>query len=46
MDALRKLEAMRCAEKVEVSLFVPVTHDGEPVEQRNVVPLRDHTHII
>ncbi len=46
MDTLRELHAMRRAEKVEVSLFVPVAHNGEPIEQRNVMLLRHHTHII
>ena len=34
------------AEQVEISGVIPVTHDGEPVEQRNVVLLRHHPHII
>ena len=34
------------AEQVEISLIVPLTHDGETIEQRNVVLLRHHAHII
>ena len=46
MHALRKVDAVRGAEKVEIPLVIPLMHDGETVEQRNVVPQRHHAHII
>ena len=46
VHALGKIEAMRRAEQVKVSRVIPLTHDGETVEQRNVVLLRHHAHII
>src|ERR1700731_777590 len=46
MNALRKLDAVRRAKKVEISGVVPLTHDGETVEQRDVVLLCDQAHII
>lgn len=46
MDTLREVDTMRSAEKIEVSLLIPVAHDSKPVEQRNVVLLRHHAHII
>ena len=46
VDTLRKVDAVRCAEQVEIPLVVPVAHDGETVEQRNIVLLRHHAHVI
>ena len=46
MDALGQLETVRRAEQIEISVLVPLTHDGETVEQRNVVLLRHHAHVI
>ena len=41
-----QLDAVRRAEQVEIPCVVPVMHNGKPIEQRNVVLLRNHTHII
>src|SRR3954454_4992952 len=46
MHALRQFKSVRGAEQVEVSGFVPVAHHGKTIEQRNVVLLRHHAHII
>ena len=46
MNALGEIDAMRGAEQVEISSVVPVTHDGKAVEQRDLVLLRHHPHII
>ena len=46
MNPFGEINAMRGAEQVEISGIVPVTHHGKPVEQRNVVLLRHHAHII
>jgi hypothetical protein len=37
---------MNGTEQIEISGVVPVTHDAKPVEQRNIMLLRGHTHII
>jgi hypothetical protein len=39
MNLLGHIIAMDVAEQVEISGFIPVTHDREPVEQRNIVLL-------
>ena len=41
-----QIDAVRGAEQVKISELIPVTHYGEPVEQRNIVLLRHHPHII
>ena len=46
MDAFGEIKAVRCAEQVKISGVIPLTHDGEPVEQRNIVLLRHHPHTI
>ena len=46
MNPLGHVSAMYVAEQVEISGFIPVTHDGEPVEQRNIVLLCHHAHVI
>ena len=40
VHALRKLNAMRRTEQVELSLVVPMLHHREAIEQRHVVLLR------
>src|SRR3954471_4979818 len=44
MHALGQLHAWRRAKQVKLATFVPLPHDGEPIEQRDVVLLRHHTH--
>ena len=46
MNIFGELNAMRGAEQIKISGVVPVTHNGKPVEQRNVMLLGDHTHTI
>src|SRR3954454_16703536 len=46
VDARGKLHTVERGEQVEVSGVVPLMHDGEAIEQRHVVLLRDHPHVI
>jgi len=45
VDRFSRSISMRCAETVEIPLVVPFAL-GETVEQRNIVLLRHHAHII
>ena len=46
MNALRKVEPVMRAEEVEVSLVVPLMHDAEAIEHRNVVRLSHRADIV
>ncbi len=46
MHTLGQFNAMGGAEQVKIAGIIPVMHDGEPVEQRNVMLLCHHAHII
>ena len=46
MNPFGHVGAMKGTEQVEISGVVPVTHDGEPVEQRHLVLLGHHAQII
>jgi len=46
MNAHRKVNPVHGAEKVEISVIIPLMHDGEAVEQRDIVLLRHGAHII
>src|SRR6476661_3079153 len=46
MNIFGHVHAMRGTEQIKISSVVPVTHNGKPVEQRNVMLLGDHTHTI
>src|SRR3954451_21411217 len=46
MDLFRQLGPARRAEQVELALIIPLPHDREPIEQRNIVLLRHHPHIV
>src|SRR5579883_373477 len=46
MHALCKLGAMHGAEKIEIPLLIPLTHDGESIEQRNIVLLRNCADVV
>ena len=42
MNPFGHVGAMEGTEQVEIPGVVPVAHDGEPVEQRDIVLLRRH----
>ena len=46
MNPFGHVGAMNGTEQVEISGVVPMTHNAEPVEQRNIMLLRHHAHII
>ena len=46
MNPFGHVGAMNGTEQVEISGVVPVTHDTKAVEQRNIMLLRHHAHII
>src|SRR5579859_1445839 len=46
MNPLRRLQAMVRAKEIEIALIVPLMHDPEAIEQRNVVRLRHRAHVV
>src|SRR5882672_149951 len=46
MNTLGQINTVRGAEQVEISSLIPVTHIGKTIEQRDLVRLRHHPHII
>jgi len=46
MDTLGQIDPVRRAEKIEISLVVPLMHDGKAVEERDLMLLRHQAHIV